>query len=117
MKRFRLDSAEDSLIVSVSHVEQVLGRWLHQIRPVEGDVFATLEVTETGPLAFCHLDLNASAPSLRALQYAYSRLLPSAMIVMDDYTQHEFSEQRKIVDEFFLRTSLKFPLRFPRDKD
>lgn len=97
---------------SVSHVEQVLGRWLHQIRPVEGDVFATLEATETGPLAFCHLDLNASAPSLRALQYAYSRLLPSAMIVMDDYTQHEFSEQRRIVDEFFADKP-EIPLALP----
>lgn len=86
---------------SLAHIEKVLGKWGRQIRTVEGDVFETLEVTETGPLAFCHLDLNASAPSLRALQYAYDRLLPAGIIVMDDYTQHEFSEQRNVVDGFF----------------
>ncbi|MFN8675586.1 MAG: TylF/MycF/NovP-related O-methyltransferase [Thermomicrobiales bacterium] len=86
---------------SVSHILQVLEPWRLQVQPVEGDVFVTLETTETGPLAFCHLDLNASAPSLHALHYAYSRLLPAGMIIMDDYTQHEFSAQRKVVDEFF----------------
>jgi hypothetical protein len=86
---------------SVAHIQSVLARWCTSIVTVKGDIFDTLPGTETGPVAFCHLDLNASAPTLRALEYVYSRLLPSGMIVMDDYTQREYDDQRLAVDAFF----------------
>jgi hypothetical protein len=85
---------------TVAHVANVLSPWTDHLEFVRGDIFDTLEALETGPIAFCHLDLNASAPTIRALEYVYPRLLPSAMIVMDDYTQFAYSEQRKAIDEF-----------------
>ncbi|MFT4037914.1 MAG: TylF/MycF/NovP-related O-methyltransferase [Thermomicrobiales bacterium] len=97
---------------SIAHVKSVLGRWPDTFDIVAGDVFDTLETVQTGPIAFCHLDLNASAPSLRALEYVYDRLLPSGMIVMDDYTQYEFADQRKIVDAFF-QDRPEVPLALP----
>ncbi len=86
---------------SVSHVKDVLGPWNAQTRIVEGDIFDTLPTTETGPLAFCHMDLNASAPTVRALEYIYTRLVPAAMIVLDDYGQTEYEQQRLAIDAFF----------------
>ena len=85
---------------TVQHVADVLSRWKSHLAFVEGDVFKTLDGLETGPLAFCHLDLNASAPTVRAIEYVYPRLLPSAMVVLDDYTQFAYSEQRKAIDAF-----------------
>src|SRR5215217_3362328 len=62
---------------SVEHVKQVLRKWSSNIVLVIGDVFETLPEIETGPIAFCHLDLNASAPTKLALEYLYPRLIPS----------------------------------------
>lgn len=86
---------------SLDHVKDVLSPWRSSTVLVEGDVFETLPQTETGAVAFCHLDLNATAPTRRALEYVYPRLLPSAMIVMDDYGHREFDEQRRVIDAFF----------------
>jgi len=86
---------------SSAEVAKRLGAWEAQIRVVEGDVFETLDRTETGPIAFCHMDLNASAPTVRALDYVYSRLTPGAMIVFDDYTQLAYKDQRTAIDRFF----------------
>lgn len=86
---------------SLAHVQKVLSPWSKSMVTVPGDIFDTLEETETGSVALCHLDLNASAPTLRALEYIYPRLLPSAIVIMDDYGQTEYQEQRRIIDRFF----------------
>lgn len=87
---------------SVAFVNDVLNEWRSNTLLVEGDIFDTLSRTETGPVAFCHLDLNGSAPTKRALEYVYPRLLPGAMIVMDDYGLGAYTEQRQVIDEFFV---------------
>lgn len=85
---------------TMEHVEQVLRPWAANLRFVKGDIFETLTTVETGAVAFCHLDLNASAPTVRALEYLYPRLLPGAIVVMDDYGQHDYREQRLAIDAF-----------------
>jgi O-methyltransferase len=86
---------------SLAHVKKALRPWITTTVLVEGDIFDTLQETETGPVAFCHLDLNASAPTKRALEYLYPRLVPSGMIVMDDYGYRGYEEQRGIIEAFF----------------
>lgn len=86
---------------SVAEVQNRLAAWQDQIRIVQGDVFETLKTTETGPLAFVHLDLNAAAPTELALEYSWSRLVPGGMLVFDDYGWAGLEEQRKIIDRFF----------------
>jgi O-methyltransferase len=86
---------------SVDEVRDRLAAWSDQVRFVAGDVFETLPKTETGPLAFVHLDMNASAPTLVALEYVWSRLVPGGMIVFDDYGWAQYSDQKKLIDNFF----------------
>ena len=85
---------------SLDYVRQRLAPWLSQLVLVEGDVFETLQATETGPLAFVHMDLNASAPTLRALEYSYPRMEAGAIMVFDDYGEKGLESQRAAVDEF-----------------
>jgi hypothetical protein len=94
--------------VSLTDVRTRLDPWRDQLEFVVGDIFETLPETETGPLAFVHLDLNAAAATEFALGYAWSRLLSSGMIVFDDYGQNEYTDQRRLIDEFFARE--KVPL-------
>jgi hypothetical protein len=86
---------------SVAEVRDRLAAWQDQVRIVQGDVFETLKTTETGPLAFVHLDLNAAAPTEFALDYSWSRLVPGGMLVFDDYGWGGYEDQRKIIDRFF----------------
>jgi len=86
---------------STAEVQERLAQWKDVIRLVPGDVFETLAATETGPLAFVHLDLNASAPTELALRYVWSRLVPGGMIVFDDYGWVQYVDQKVLIDEFF----------------
>jgi O-methyltransferase len=86
---------------SREHVEEFLSEWKDTIEICEGDIFDTLPATETGPLSFAHVDLNASAPTKLALEYAYPRLTAGAIIVLDDYGWLKAEDQRRVTDEFF----------------
>ena len=87
--------------VSLDEVRERLSPWKDQTKFVVGDVFETLRATETGPLAFVHLDLNASAPTQRALEYVWSRMVPGGIIVFDDYGWAQYSDQKRLIDKFF----------------
>jgi len=86
---------------SAEYVAQKLQAWRDHIRLVKGDVFETLKETETGPIAFSHIDLNASAPTAAALEYVYPRLVSGGMIVFDDYGFAGYEDQRREIDRFF----------------
>ncbi len=86
---------------SAEYVAGLLAEWSSIVEIREGDVSKTLAETETGPLAFVHMDLNASAPTLVALDYAYPRLGPGSIVVFDDYGDPKYRDQRTAVDEFF----------------
>jgi hypothetical protein len=86
---------------SVDYVAARLALWEAQVTLVQGDVFETLQRTETGPLAFVHMDLNLSRPTTVALDYVYPRLAAGAIIVFDDYGQTGLEAQRTVIDEFF----------------
>jgi hypothetical protein len=87
--------------VSLDEVRERVSPWKDQVKFVVGDVFETLRGTETGPLAFGHLDLNAAAPSEFALEYAWSRLVPGGMLVFDDYGWAQYIAQKQLIDRFF----------------
>jgi len=86
---------------SLDEVRSRLDPWSQRLRFVAGDIFKTLPETETGPLAFAHIDLNAAAPTEVALQYAWERLVPSGIVVFDDYGWAEYEDQRRLIDKFF----------------
>lgn len=85
---------------SVAYVTQRLERWSDQIEVVEGDVFDTLALAETGSLAFVHMDLNVAAATRFALEYAYKRMVRGALMVFDDYGWAGLEPQREIIEAF-----------------
>lgn len=86
---------------SLEDVTDLLAPWRGSVCFVVGDVADTLTSTETGPLAFAHVDLNAAGATERALEYAYPRLVPGAMVVLDDYGWPGYEDQRAAIDAFF----------------
>ena len=86
---------------SLDEVRSRLDPWANVVRFVAGDIFKTLPETETGPLAFAHIDLNAAAPTEAALRYTWARLVPSGIVVFDDYGWDDYADQRRLIDKFF----------------
>ncbi len=86
---------------STAAVDELLAQWRGQIEVHPGDIFETLKTAETGRLSFVHIDLNASAPTVLALEYSYPRMVPGAIVVFDDYGSPRYVEQRRRIDAFF----------------
>jgi O-methyltransferase len=86
---------------SAELVERRLEEWREALVFHVGDVFETVPSAKIDSLALVHMDLNASAPTRLALEYAYPLLVPGGMIVFDDYGWNPDSyEQRDVIDEF-----------------
>lgn len=84
---------------SADYVRSLLSRWdpIPVLWP--GDVFDTVP-SDVGNLAFAHIDLNAAAPTVHALEDAYERLMSGGVIVFDDYGWEGYEDQRAVIDEF-----------------
>lgn len=52
-----------------------------------------------------HIDLNASKPTLAALQSFHKGLRPGGVIIFDDYAWNTHEDTRKTVDDFFASTN------------
>jgi hypothetical protein len=87
---------------SVEYVQGRLERFRGRFETVAGDVFDTVPGTETGPLAFVHIDLNTGAPTRHVLGYAYERMVAGGTIAFDDYGygNEDTIEERAVIDEF-----------------
>jgi hypothetical protein len=60
------------------------------------DVLASLPLDR---LAFAHIDLNCAYPERAALEYFWPRLSPGAIVLLDDYANHEYVFQKQTLDE------------------
>lgn len=67
---------------------------------VPGFFSDTLPQTETGPLAFCHIDCDLYLSVRESIEYVYPRLSTGAIVVFDDYGFRTCEGARKAVDEF-----------------
>jgi O-methyltransferase len=86
---------------SVEHVGRRLEPWRDALVFHVGDVFDTIPDANIERLSLVHMDLNASAPTKVALEYAYPRLVPGGAIVFDDYGWDPISyEQRDVIEEY-----------------
>jgi hypothetical protein len=83
---------------SAQYVADLLARWDPIPQVVAGDVFETMPATQTGPLAFAHIDLNATAPTVHVLEHVLARLVPGGVIAFDDYGWPGYEDQRAGID-------------------
>jgi hypothetical protein len=97
---------------SVDYVAELLRDWKDQLVFHAGDVFETLRHADTGPLSFVHVDLNATAPTVAALEYAWPRMVRGGTMLLDDYGWPDYPEQRAAIDEFFSKRPEK-PITLP----
>jgi Macrocin-O-methyltransferase (TylF) len=78
-------------VQDVELVRANFAEW-RNVRIICGSVPGSLDEVTTDSVAFLHLDMNASRPEVAALELLWPRLVPGAVILLDDYgfsdTQH-----------------------------
>jgi O-methyltransferase len=67
---------------------------------VKGRVPDSLSTVNIRNVSYLHLDMNIAYPEVAALEYFWPKLVPSAIVVLDDYGWLNYSEQRYALDEF-----------------
>ena len=67
---------------------------------VKGMVPDSLHTVNIGKVSFLSIDMNLAAPEKAALEYFWPKLVPGAIVVLDDYGFLGHEEQRTMADEF-----------------
>jgi hypothetical protein len=65
---------------------------------VQGTVPDVLATVEFGDVAFLHLDMNCALPESAALEFFWSRLVPGAIVLLDDYAYAGHESQGEAID-------------------
>ncbi len=67
---------------------------------IRGAVPDTLPQVKTTKVSYLSLDMNCAAPEIAAAEYFWDKLVPGAVILLDDYAWQKHDEQRLAFDGF-----------------
>ncbi|NDR59708.1 TylF/MycF/NovP-related O-methyltransferase [Aliiruegeria sabulilitoris] len=80
-------------------VRENFAEW-QNVEIVVGAVPGTLDQITSDQIAFASIDMNTAAPEIAAMKFLWPRLVPGAMIVLDDYAYHGYLPQKHAMDAF-----------------
>lgn len=92
----------------VSGPERALANFAQwrQARVVVGTIPGTLAQVSAERIAYLHLDLNCAAPEVAAIEHFWPRLVPGALVLLDDYAYRGFGSQKQAMDDFARRVGV-----------
>jgi O-methyltransferase len=70
------------------------------VKLIQGTVPETLETVDTEKIAFLAIDMNNKYPEIAAAEYFWDKLVPGALVILDDYGWNKHIEQKRAFDEF-----------------
>jgi hypothetical protein len=70
---------------------------------VRGVVPDTLPQVKADKICYLSIDMNCAAPEIAAAEYFWEKLVPGAVIVLDDYGWEPHYEQKLAFDRFAAR--------------
>ena len=69
---------------------------------IKGVVPDTLPLVKAEQIAYLSIDMNCAQPEIAAGEYFWGKLVPGAVILLDDYSDYNFIEQKRAWDQFAL---------------
>lgn len=72
----------------------------HNVHLIRGSVPTTLPLVKADRVCYLHLDMNCAVPEIAAIRYFWDKLVPGAVVLLDDYAYYGFQVQKKAMDEF-----------------
>ncbi|MFJ4373152.1 TylF/MycF/NovP-related O-methyltransferase [Pseudomonas japonica] len=89
--------AEGTYTSSVERVQANFAEW-PGARVIQGVVPQTLAEIDAEHIAFLHLDMNCTLPEVAAIEYLWDRLVPGAVVLLDDYAYDGYQPQKEGMD-------------------
>ena len=83
----------------IDEVRANFSQWKN-VSLIEGSVPETLSQIRADKIAYLHLDMNCSMPEVAAVQFLWERLVPGALVLLDDYGYYGYLSQKLAMDEF-----------------
>lgn len=74
---------------------------------IEGAIPETLTQIAAQRVAYLHLDMNCAPPEVAALEFLWPRLVPGALVLLDDYAYRGYGAQKLAMDEFARRRGVQ----------
>ncbi len=99
MARNAAEIAAGFYVQSVAEVRENFAQW-RNLSIIVGAVPETLPLVTAQQLAFLHLDMNCAMPEVAAAGFFWDRLVPGAVVLLDDYAYHGYRSQKLAMDEF-----------------
>lgn len=72
----------------------------NNVQIVQGAVPETLNQVNIEKIAFVHLDMNCAIPEYEAIKHFWPRMVPGALLLLDDYAFYGYESQKKAMDRF-----------------
>lgn len=69
---------------------------------IPGAVPDTLAQIDADSFAFAHIDMNCAPPEVAAAEFLWPRLVPGAIVLLDDYAYSGYRSQKLAMDKFAL---------------
>lgn len=67
---------------------------------IEGAIPETLPQVRAEKISYLHLDMNCSTPEVAAAEFFWERLVPGALVLLDDYAYRGYRAQKVAMDRF-----------------
>jgi len=83
----------------VESVKANFSEWTN-VQIIKGSIPETLSQVDTTRVAYLHVDMNCSPPEVAAMNYFWDRLLPGAVVLLDDYAYRGYESQKNAMDAF-----------------
>ncbi len=85
-----------------SSIESVINNFAEwpNAKIIQGTIPETLTQIDSTQIAFLHIDLNCTIPEVAAIEYLWDRLVPGAIILLDDYAYHGYQPQKEGMDQW-----------------
>jgi Macrocin-O-methyltransferase (TylF) len=77
------------------------------VRIIQGRVPDTLSLVEAARISYLHLDMNCAPPEVAALEYFWEKLVPGAMVLLDDYAYVGYESQKEAMDDLAKEKDLR----------
>ena len=81
----------------VESVKANFSQWKNT-RIIKGSIPEMLNQVETRNVAYLHLDMNCSPPEVAAMNFFWDRLVPGAVVLLDDYAYRGYESQKHAMD-------------------
>ena len=79
----------------------------YNVKIIKGIVPETLLQCDAEKICYLSIDMNAAAPEIAAIEYFWDKLVPGAVVLLDDYGFPMHINQKKAFDEFAAKKKLE----------